>query len=75
MAKSQTPEEVTAIRNELKRHLDLPDTNGRKRGSAKYGVYVFYDYDESRFTWDKPGKVCVDVLGGILPISEQTLSL
>lgn len=37
---------MTAIRAELKRHLDTKDSNGRAIGNAKHGVYAFYDYDE-----------------------------
>lgn len=46
LAKSQTPDEVTAIRAELKRHLDAKDPSGRSVGNAKFGIYAFYDYDE-----------------------------
>ena len=46
LAKSQTPDEVTAIRAELKRHLDAKDPSGRSVGHAKFGIYAFYDYDE-----------------------------
>jgi hypothetical protein len=39
------PHEVAAIRQQLKRLLETTDDQGRKVGSAKYGVYAFYDYD------------------------------
>lgn len=39
------PEEVAAIRNKIREFLDSTDTNGRKIGAAKWGVYAFYDYD------------------------------
>ncbi len=42
---SGVPPEVAAIRTEIRRFLDTPDVSGRKIGNAKYGAYVFYDYD------------------------------
>ncbi len=42
---SGVPPEVAAIRAEIRRFLDMPDVCGRKIGNAKYGAYVFYDYD------------------------------
>src|SRR6266480_5610958 len=42
---SGVPPEVAAIRAEIRRFLDTLDSSGRKIGSAKYGAYVFYDYD------------------------------
>src|SRR5947209_9967842 len=42
---SGVPPEVAAIRAEIRRFLDMPDVSGRKIGNAKYGAYVFYDYD------------------------------
>ena len=42
---SGVPPEVAAIRAEIRRFLDTPDVSGRKIGNAKYGAYVFYDYD------------------------------
>lgn len=40
------PHEVAAIRGELKRLVSTKDAQGRRVGSAKYGVYAFYDYDQ-----------------------------
>src|SRR5439155_11321622 len=45
MAKAGVAQEVAAIRAEIRRFLDTLDSSGRKIGSAKYGAYVFYDYD------------------------------
>jgi len=39
------PGDVAAIRREIQAFLRSPDGNGRKIGSAKCGVYAFYDYD------------------------------
>ena len=39
------PSDVTAIRREIQAFLRSPDAQGRKIGSAKCGVYAFYDYD------------------------------
>jgi hypothetical protein len=39
------PEDVAAIRAEITRFFDILDSNGKKIGSAKHGVYAFYDYD------------------------------
>jgi hypothetical protein len=41
----ELPPDVAVIRDEIARFFDTPDTKGRKIGSAKHGVYVFYDYD------------------------------
>jgi hypothetical protein len=38
------PQEVRAIRQEIRKFLDT-DVNKRKLGNCKFGVYVFYDYD------------------------------
>lgn len=45
MARLGVSPEVAAIRTEIRRFLDTPDTSGRKIGNAKYGAYAFYDYD------------------------------
>jgi hypothetical protein len=39
------PDDVAAIRAEIGRAFDIPDSRGRKIGNSKYGVYAFYDYD------------------------------
>ncbi len=39
------PEDVAAIRQEIRRFLDSIAVNGEKIGNAKFGVYAFYDYD------------------------------
>jgi hypothetical protein len=39
------PQDVAAIRLQIRAFLDTPDSNGRKVGTAKWGVYAFYDYD------------------------------
>lgn len=39
------PSDVRAIRKEIRKFLDSEDSEGRKIGSAKFGVYAFYDYD------------------------------
>jgi hypothetical protein len=39
------PGDVAAIRREIQVFLRSPDAQGRKIGSAKCGVYAFYDYD------------------------------
>lgn len=41
----ELPEEVAAIRRELKTFYELEDENGKRIGSRKYGIYAFYDYD------------------------------
>lgn len=45
MARQDPPEDVAAIRREIKRFYDTEDDQGRKLGRAKFGVYAFYDYD------------------------------
>lgn len=45
MASFGVSPEVAAIRAEIRRFLDTPDSGGRKIGNAKYGAYAFYDYD------------------------------
>jgi hypothetical protein len=39
------PGDVAAIRREIQAFLRMPDANGKRIGSAQYGVYAFYDYD------------------------------
>lgn len=39
------PGDVAAIRREIQAFLRKPDANGKRIGSAQYGVYAFYDYD------------------------------
>ncbi len=39
------PQDVAAIRQQIRAFLDSTDPNGRKVGTAKWGVYAFYDYD------------------------------
>jgi hypothetical protein len=39
------PEDVAAIRAEIKRFFATKDTHGKRIGSYKHGVYAFYDYD------------------------------
>lgn len=41
----QLPEDVAAIRAELRRFFGQKDYSGCPIGSAKHGVYSFYDYD------------------------------
>lgn len=43
---SKLPKEVAAIRRELSAFLNQEDAKGRKIGSAKHGIYAFFDYDE-----------------------------
>lgn len=40
------PEDVAAIRKEIRKFFGTKDANGNRIGSAKHGVYAFYDYDE-----------------------------
>lgn len=42
---TQPPSDVGAIRKEIRKFLDSEDSQGRKIGGAKFGVYAFYDYD------------------------------
>jgi hypothetical protein len=42
----ELPEEVAAIRRELKAFYDLEDESGNRIGALKYGIYAFYDYDD-----------------------------
>lgn len=39
------PEDVAAIRAEIKKFFSSKDVNGKRIGSFKHGVYAFYDYD------------------------------
>lgn len=39
------PHDVAAIRQHIRAFLDSLDSNGRKVGTATWGVYAFYDYD------------------------------
>jgi GIY-YIG catalytic domain len=39
------PEDVAAIRKEIRSFLNRPALNGLKIGNAKWGVYAFFDYD------------------------------
>lgn len=39
------PEDVAAIRVEIKKFFATKDADGKRIGSYKHGVYAFYDYD------------------------------
>jgi hypothetical protein len=39
------PEDVAAIRAEIRKFFAAKDGNGKRIGSYKHGVYAFYDYD------------------------------
>ncbi len=39
------PQDVAAIRRQMRAFLNTSDANGKKVGNAKWGVYAFYDYD------------------------------
>lgn len=39
------PEDVRAIRSQLRSFFARKDNSGKRIGSYKYGVYAFYDYD------------------------------
>lgn len=45
MSRQDSPADVAAIRREIKRFYGTLDVEGRRLGSAKFGVYAFYDYD------------------------------
>lgn len=45
MARQDPPSDVAAIRREIRHFYDTKDDKGRRLGSAKFGVYAFYDYD------------------------------
>jgi len=40
------PEDVAAIRRQIRKFFRTEDADGNRIGSAKHGVYAFYDYDE-----------------------------
>lgn len=44
-SQSDPPHEVRAIRALITEALDTVDSEGRRVGDAKHGVYLFYDYD------------------------------
>ncbi|MCL5006410.1 MAG: GIY-YIG nuclease family protein [Acidobacteria bacterium] len=39
------PSDVVTIRRAIRKFLDSENSEGRKIGGAKFGVYAFYDYD------------------------------
>jgi len=39
------PEDVAAIRAEIRKFFATKDSTGKRIGSYKHGVYAFYDYD------------------------------
>jgi len=39
------PEDVAAIRAEIRKFFATKDEGGKRIGSSKHGVYAFYDYD------------------------------
>lgn len=39
------PEDVAAIRSEIRKFFNTKDSSGKRIGSYKHGVYAFYDYD------------------------------
>ena len=39
------PEDVAAIRAEIRKFFTIKDSTGTRIGSYKHGVYAFYDYD------------------------------
>jgi hypothetical protein len=39
------PQDVAAIRQRIREFSDTLDSNGKKVGNARWGVYAFYDYD------------------------------
>ena len=46
MNPKKEPEDVTALYIGVKKALDTDYGDGRRVGDCKYGVYLFYDYDE-----------------------------
>jgi hypothetical protein len=40
------PEDVKAIRAEIRKFFSTEDSTGKRIGSYKHGVYAFYDYDD-----------------------------
>src|SRR2546429_7946469 len=45
MATKEPPAEVAQIRAQIREFFNQLDPEGRKLGSAKCGVYAFFDYD------------------------------
>ena len=45
-AAARTPENVAAIRAEIRRFFDQTNAAGRKIGNSNCGVYLFYDFDQ-----------------------------
>jgi len=45
MPPHRAPDDVAALRKALKAALDVPDSQGRPVGNAKYGVYAFFDFN------------------------------
>lgn len=43
--RSDPPHDVKAIRVLITEALNIKDSEGRRVGDAKHGVYLFYDYD------------------------------
>lgn len=39
------PEDVAAIRSEIRKFFSIQANNGKRIGSYRHGVYAFYDYD------------------------------
>lgn len=39
------PEDVAAIRTEIRKFFAIKNSSGKRIGSYKHGVYAFYDYD------------------------------
>jgi len=39
------PEDIAAIRREIRKFFSIKDDGGKTIGSHQYGVYAFYDYD------------------------------
>jgi hypothetical protein len=39
------PEDVAAIRSEIKKFFSIKNSDGKRIGSYKHGIYAFYDYD------------------------------
>lgn len=40
------PEDIEAIRTEIRKFFRIQDDSGKRIGGHKHGVYAFYDYDE-----------------------------
>src|SRR5689334_4795424 len=45
-ARVNIPEEVAAINSAISSFMDTVGDHGKKIGSAKHGVYAFFDYEE-----------------------------